>query len=146
MDSIRFDRLSRLVATRTTRRAGLGLLAALGLLGLSQTPAAALKCTLKCRPCRRCKWVKTPKIVQRCVPKPLGTACPGGSCRFGTCICREGYRPCKDRGGCIPNDVCCTYADCPEGATCQAGTCVCPPGTAPCGGRCCPHATARGRP
>jgi hypothetical protein len=35
MDSTRFDRLSRLVATCTTRRTSLGLLTALALLGLA---------------------------------------------------------------------------------------------------------------
>ncbi len=45
MDSIRFDHLSRLLATCTTRRACLGLLTALALLGLAQTPTRALPCT-----------------------------------------------------------------------------------------------------
>ena len=144
MDSIRFDRLSRLVATCTTRRTGFGVLTALALLGLAQTPTRAVPCTKPCPFCKRCEWVlkktntpKKRKKRQECVPKPLGTACPGGSCRFGICVCREGYRPC--RGGCIANGLCCTDDDCPEGRICGSGGCACPAGTAPCGGRCCPH-------
>jgi hypothetical protein len=113
MDSKHFDQLARVfgIGAPSTRRAALGILAALGL-GSSLADDADAKRRKKkkcknCGPCRKCKRGK-------CKPKPDGTAC--GAC--ATCLA----------GQCV--------AGCPDGQICQGNTCECPPGQKPCQGGC----------
>lgn len=81
MDQDRFDRVSRVVASGVTRRATLGMLAALGLVGLIPRPAEAARkrrCKSDCTVCQRC-------VNNRCRKKANGAACPDGTCRNGQC-------------------------------------------------------------
>src|SRR5215211_242706 len=96
MDSLRFDRLVRVLASRHPRRAALPLLALLGLGLIDPDEAGAAKsgkCKQKPGVCERCdrgkcerkhgeKTCKAGKIK----PKANGTACSGGTCQSGSCI------------------------------------------------------------
>jgi hypothetical protein len=79
MDAARFDTLTRLIGSRTSRRVLVGL-AASGLLGIAVPDAEAAKCSNK-KPCPECYQCKKHKC------KPLTeTACTNGTCQSGVCI------------------------------------------------------------
>lgn len=135
MDSSRFDRLSRVLATAPTRRTALATLAALlgrGLVALDDTAAQSRICQ---------------PLGGRCFPN-RGLDCCRGECRSGRCRCpkgrhrcgnrclrkgrrcrrqrsqpRRGCRPshkrCQER--CIPKTACC--GGCPNGQACRNGGC-----------------------
>ena len=127
MDGARFDQLSRLVGQPASRRAALGLAAALGLGPL--LPASGRRRRNRCRGgCGACRLCQRRHHTKRCVPAPEGTACAGGTCRAGTCCVPE---TCASLGqtcgpatdGCGGQLACGT---CGLGATstCHAGTCA----------------------
>ena len=103
MDHDRFDRLSHLIS----RRQGLGLLATLGLTGLTtaQTSAKKNKNKNKNKNKRRCR-VGSGK--QRCGGKCYPKCPKSGQIRDNTCTCRclALDRKCID-GSCVPEDTCC---------------------------------------
>jgi hypothetical protein len=79
MDAARFDTLTRLIGSRTSRRVLVGL-AASGLLGIAVPDAEAAKCSNKkpCPECYQCKKHKCRVLT--------GTACRGGgTCQSGVC-------------------------------------------------------------
>ena len=93
----------------------------------------------KKKPCPPCKKRKQGKCKGTL---PDGAACPGGSCRAGSCIPTTTPRP-----DCTPNctgkacgdDGCGTSCGgCTGGLTCQGGQCVltCDSGLTPCAGNC----------
>src|SRR5215207_6924815 len=151
MDARRFDTLARIVSTAGSRRRAVATAVGgvLALLGLANPHDATAK--KKCPPCKKRKQGKCKK------KKPDGTACPGGTCRGGSCIaatggngCPDGQRPCGTR--CILPGQCCTDTDCSTGTTCCGRLCVdttsdtrhCGGCATPCaavqtcaGGRCC---------
>src|SRR5687767_928145 len=92
MDARRFDTLARIVSTAGSRRRAVATAVggALALLGLADPHDATAK--KKCPPCKKRKQDKCKG------KKPDGTACPGGTCRRGSCIagnrCPDGQKPC----------------------------------------------------
>jgi hypothetical protein len=87
------------------------------------------RCT--CRPawtlCNE-SCVQTPEDVNNC--GACGNVCPASAdstkmavCNQGTCgiACAAGYEPCGEL--CIPNDGCCTHADCNDGKACTVSLC-----------------------
>jgi hypothetical protein len=140
MDSARFDRLTRVIGTLSTRRAALGLLSALGLAGALADDGDAKKkrkkCKKKCGPCRKCKKGK-------CKPKPDGADCGGGAtCQSGECVCPTECCADSDCGSdCAVCDSGQCVSTCPDGQVCQGDTCVasCPTGQKECNGVCIPE-------
>jgi hypothetical protein len=100
MDSIRFDRLVRVLATRHRRRGTLPLLALLGLRLVDSDAAEAAKsgkCRRKPGVCETCKKGKCERKhgkktckAGKITPKANGTACTGGSCQSGLCVAPSG--------------------------------------------------------
>lgn len=86
MDGPRFDRLARLVARSTTRRAALGLAAGWGLSPLLTDARKRRKngCKGGCGICQVCRKKGKRK---GCVTAPDGAACSGGVCQAGACRC-----------------------------------------------------------
>ena len=105
MDAERFDALTRLIGSRTSRRIAVGLVAA-GLLTIVVPEAEALRCS-KTKPCPECQRCRR----RRCKPDMTknGTPCAGDT---GTCA--EGV--CGDCGK--PGAFCCLGAYCRAGAIC----------------------------
>ncbi len=132
MDSQRFDDLARSLSQ--SRRGLLGLGAALGLAPLISDGRKRKK-KKKCKGCTECQACKKGK----CRAKPEGSACVGGLCTGGGCACFAGFRSCQGR--CIPDDQCCTAAECGQSGSCQNGTCICTGETRRCGNRCIPVAS-----
>lgn len=81
MDADRFDALTRLLGSRTSRRVALGLVAT-GMLTIAVPEADAARCSRK-RPCRECKRCNR---RGRCRRKKNGTICSTGICQRGSCI------------------------------------------------------------
>jgi hypothetical protein len=140
MDNARFDRLTVLLGTASTRRAGLGFLAALGLgSGLVDRAEAKKKHRKKCKKkkcgaCQKCKKGK-------CTPQPDGTACGGGAaCSAGQCICPTECCADTDCDACAACDSGQCVSTCPDGQFCQDDTCIvkCPSGQKACQGICIP--------
>jgi hypothetical protein len=138
MDSHRFDALSKIVASLTTRRTALALLAGLGF-GVIEAPDAHVrrksgKCKSGCGECEKCKKGgcdrKNGKKVckkGKCKPKPAGTPCTafaGGACQNGTCInLLADEANCGALGNaCGPRQVC-------QQGTCFPVSTICPPTT-----------------
>lgn len=128
MDGAHLDRLSRLLARPSTRRATIGVAAAFGLDPLLTGAGRKKKSPCKggCGPCRECQKQGSKK---RCVDAPKGTTCAGGgTCRAGACCVPT---TCASLGvtcgpapdGCGGTLKCGT---CGVGATpaCNAGTCA----------------------
>ena len=140
MESDRFDALTARLAGTLSRRRTVGLLAALGIAGAgaANDADAKKKKKKKCKGCTECQACKKGK----CKPKPEGSACIGGLCNGGGCACFNGFKACQGR--CIPDDQCCTSADCGSGGTCQSGTCICGGGSKRCGNQCIPAANCCG--
>jgi hypothetical protein len=112
MDHERFDDLTRALATSTSRRQFLKTLAGgaagglLALLGIGEA-AADDTCKPNGKKCRK------------------NAQCCSNNCVSGTCAaCPSGQRLCN--GSCIPQNDCCTNADCASDQICQNGTCVTP--------------------
>jgi hypothetical protein len=108
MDGMRFDNVSRALASGTSRRRvikGLfaGVVAALGAKAL---PAAAETCTPP-GPRAFCNF-----DVE---------CCDESVCRGGVCTCPSGMKECK--GGCIPRGNTCGPTYCPAGFKSCAGIC-----------------------
>lgn len=127
MDPTRFDRLTRRLYANRSRRQSVGLLTAIALPALVSPQSATAKKKKSCPPCKMRKKGKCKKTL------PDGTACAGGTCQAGSCIasppppppppppCGTGEKLCA--GDCIPNDACCTQADCPVETFCLHGGC-----------------------
>jgi hypothetical protein len=102
VEAERFDTLSRLIGSRTSRRKAVAL-AATGLLGIAAPEAAAGRCSRRksCPECKRCK-------KQRCKPDATqnGAACTGvsgGTCEGGAC-CLGLLANCSYAKQCCQND------------------------------------------
>jgi hypothetical protein len=118
MDAARFDTLTRLIGSRTSRRVLVGL-AASGLLGIAVPDAEAAKCSNK-KPCPECYQCKKHKC------KPLTeTACTNGTCQSGVCITPPPPPP----------PECVSHADCGGGPGTTIGCFL---------GRCCRLASTTG--
>jgi hypothetical protein len=112
MDGSHFDRLTKTFIEPhslrgLSRRRGLGLLTATGLLGLVSPDAAAKKK----KPCPPCKKRKKGKCKANL---PDGAGCPGGSCQSGSCSA-------------APSDLCAgvVCGAVPNGTSgCVGGACV----------------------
>ncbi|MFN8678267.1 MAG: hypothetical protein U0Z70_17935 [Thermomicrobiales bacterium] len=116
MDSIRFDGFARAVATRLTRRTGLGLIAggSLPLLGLAAATDAKKK--KKITLCLNGQTVKKPKKKAKKLLKQGATkgACAGG--------CGSNQKLCN--ATCIPAGDCCVDTNCTGDDVCENGACV----------------------
>lgn len=141
MDESRFDDLSRRLAGRPTRRAALGLLAALGLAAGSAEDADARGCAPRCKPCRRCVRgrCRAANDPSRCADGEVcfrGACCPpdcagktcgpdgcGGSC--GSCVADTAGDGRTDAEACVDGRCVVWRGDCPAGAdSCAAGGAV----------------------
>ena len=127
MDSARFDQLSRLAGQPSSRRAALGLAAALGLGPL--VPASGRRRRNRCRGgCGACRVCQRRRHMKRCVIAPDGTACTGGTCRAGTCClpdtCASLGLTCGPATDGCGGDLAC--GTCGTGGTpaCNSGTCA----------------------
>jgi len=96
MDPTRFDRLAVSIGARTTRRAALGMLAALGLTGLRHEAVSAAGCRPPGKPCAH-----------------RGQCC-SGVCRHNTCraapgqgTCTTAQNGCAASGGTCNGDASC---------------------------------------
>jgi hypothetical protein len=121
VDGAQFDHFARLAAQTATRRAALGLAAALGL-GVRRADAARKgknRCKSGCGPCRVCKKKGKKKT---CVTAPDGAACAGGTCRAGRCACTP--ETCATLG-----QTCGSASDGCGGALTCGDPCPCVPGT-----------------
>lgn len=168
MDENRLDALARTLAAAPTRRRSLGLLAGLGLGGLTALlgiPQEQVGETQK-RNQKRNRKQKRRKNKRKNKPDlPRTDECATGTrpCN-GTCIDNAGCCTnddcandqvcdsnqtcvavvCPDgqkrcRRECISNGACCTDDECSGGKTCQGGTCTCPGGTKLCNDHCIPN-------
>ncbi len=116
MDNNRFDTLARILATTPTRRRSLGLLAGVGLGGLStllgsphgEVGEAGKRNRKQKRKRERRRNRNQPQTPQSPPPEP---------CADGTKVCA---------GTCIPTGNCCTDTDCPGTQVCRAGACGLP--------------------
>ena len=115
MDAPRFDGFARTVATRLTRRTGLGLLAvaSIPILGLAEDTDAKKK--KKITLCFNGDTVKKPKKKAK---KLLKKGATKGACVDG---CGKNQKPCNDV--CIPAGDCCVDNDCTGDDVCEDGTC-----------------------
>jgi hypothetical protein len=117
VDRTRFDALTRLIGTGSTRRTVLGLATALGLSSLLAEAKKRRKKKKKCKSCAICQQCKQGK----CKGKADGSDCGGGAtCQGGACTCPAGQKFCA--GSCIPDSQCCP-SDCDDGNTCTTGIC-----------------------
>jgi hypothetical protein len=122
MDSDHFDALARSLYDRrrvVTRAAGFGAATLAAAFGLGHPHEASATCKKKCGPCKRCKKGK-------CKPKPVGTACAGGTCQSGRCIAST--QPCTPNcAGKICGDNGCggSCGTCGIGGGCTGGGCIC---------------------
>jgi len=151
MDPTRFDRLAIVVGQRTTRRAALGLLAAIGLTGLvhEEAAAACLANGVRCGAGRgRCcsGWCKRKAGTSRkfCKAAPNQGICTieSNRCNFSGIVCSKSDNTCScyvtpaGRSFCGSNG--CFSQDCSSDADCEpnhgVGAICIPAGTACCGG------------
>jgi len=67
------------------------------------------------------------------IDEDASVGCPeaGAVCSMGACTCPAGTRSCPARGACIPDDECCTSADCDRPPPCHTGG-TCAPATGEC--------------
>lgn len=115
MDALRFDRFARTVATRLTRRTGLGLLAgaSLPLLGLASATDAKKKKKLTL-----CINGTTVKVSKKKAKKLLKKGAGKGAC---SSACPTGRIRCNNK--CIPTTACC---NCVPPDFCSFGLCLKP--------------------
>jgi hypothetical protein len=120
METDRFDRGTRLVASVFSRRT---LASVLGLGALARpdlTEAKKKRKKKKCKACTSCQLCKKGK----CRPKAEGSTCDEGRvCAQGVCACPPGQ---KDSGGvCATPPTCLTPLDdtCTPADDCCSGTC-----------------------
>ena len=154
MDPQRFDALSRVLASGTSRRLVLtgltgGLLARLPLTGGSEEAQAKHKKKKK-KPSpspvvppspSRPPVPPSPPPPGPCIPNCAGHVCGddgcGGGCgvacaspricQGGACVCPSGQHDCQ--GACIPTSRCCSDDDCAGTQGCFSGTCITLQGT-----------------
>lgn len=117
MDATRFDGFARTVATRLTRRTGLGLLAAASIPILNVAEDTDAKKKKKITLCVNGQTVKKPKKKAKKLLKKGATkgACGDGGCPGGQKACGS---------GCIPAGDCCVDGDCTGTDICENGSCV----------------------
>jgi hypothetical protein len=121
MDGACFDRITKILTTRASRRTTVALAAGLvGLAGVNAFDVSAQRKKKHKKPCAVCKQRKHGK----CKPAPDGTAC--GTCK----TCQVGS--CDD----APDGT-----ECGGGQICANGGCACPSGEQTCGGVCVDLAT-----
>jgi hypothetical protein len=136
------DDLARTLACRVTRRDGLGLLAAAGLVTLGPTADGAAR-DRKSRKRKRRRTTRRDRCQREGATCASGERCCSGSCDFlvgdGTCApCRgrscSSDRPCcggldcaggfcggcRDRGTACTSDAQCCFSDCHQGACLSA--------------------------
>jgi hypothetical protein len=90
MEDSRFDRLARLVASATNRRAVLATMAGFVPLAITGGRISAKSCAPSCSECEKC-------VNKTCRPVPDGRVCRRGRCRGG--ICRAGESECAVAAG-----------------------------------------------
>jgi hypothetical protein len=131
MDADRFDTLTRLIGSRTSRRMAVGLITT-GLLSVAVPEAAAARCSARhlCPECKRCKQ-------HRCRPDASknNTPCTGGTCQSGVCQTSNCTPVCTNPNGTVRtcgSDSCGGFCG-PVGETCtfgrvcdSTGNCTCP--------------------
>ena len=134
MDGLGFDRFTRLLVTRTSRRRALqgttgGALAGmLAGFGIQEATAACVKLGQK-----GCKGPQNKK----CCP---GAVCNGGTkTKTGRCVCKGSLTQCGTK--CVDTETNKQHCGdcgqtCGEGQTCALGACVCPQSRTQCGADC----------
>ncbi len=127
MDSERFDRLSRIFASRHGRRTPLAAVGGVitGLLSRATGLEEAEARPNVCRP-----------RGSRCFPNQGLECCEGTTCRNGRCRVNKRRRPkqCKPTG-----NRCCYHRNCPNNLICTNRRCGCRPGQKRCEDRCIPQ-------
>ena len=125
MDGSRFDRLSRMFASRHSRRATIAGLGGVltGLITRAASPEVTRARPTVCRP-----------RGSRCFPDQGLDCCKGTTCRNGRCRVRKRTRRPKQ---CRPTkNRCCRNQNCPNNLMCVNRRCRCRPGLRLCEGRC----------
>lgn len=127
MDPASFDRLSRALAARPTRRSALaGLTGALTAIISHVIPEAAPDAAARPKICR--------PLGTLCFPNRGVDCCHGATCQDGRCQCPKRTRRCGQC--CLPKNRCCRHRDCPGNQRCVNHRCQCPKGKKRCGKRC----------
>jgi hypothetical protein len=128
MDAHRFDALTRLIGSRTSRRVAVGV-AATGLLSLAVPDAEAARCS-KSKPCPECKKCKKHKCKPDATQNRAACSASTGTCVNGTCtsaVCPAGAQFCTDE----PNIPCGSDCYCVTGKS-RGTICGGPFSSAPC--------------